>query len=236
MQPSLGNSPKPHRTVALADSEARRVALNQNAADTLGARRRAHPAIHEVQPRDARPRDPPLLTVERPPFGSLVGAGHQIGGGRARLGLRDGDGRLVPFEHPGQVPTLLRLGAIRDERADRPDIALDDDPGRDAADPGDLLDDQEHVEERASCSAVLPGNGEPHEAGRHQILHVVPGIFLVGVPACGALAKHPVGQCAGARLERLLRSIELEVHQMWIAWPRAASVASSAASESVGCA
>ena len=68
----------------------------------------------------------------------------------------------------------------------------------------------------------------------YQVLHVVPGILLAGVPALRPRAKHPVGQFARPRLPRLLRGVELEIHQMWMAWPRAASVASSAASESVG--
>ena len=196
----------------------------------------AHPAIHQVQPRDARPRDPPLLAVERPPFGRLVGAGHQIGRGRARLGLRDGDGRLVPLEHPGQVPALLRLGAVRDGAPTAPDL------------PSTTIRAVTPQTRAISSTTRSTSRSEPPDPPYSR------GMASPMKPAATRSFTLSQGYSSSAS-QRAARSRntpsaserarapgapaaphQLEVHQMWMAWPRAASVASSAASESVGCA
>ena len=180
--------------------ESRRVALDEDAADALGAGAVAHAAVDEIETRRARAGDPALLAAERPALRRLVGAGDEIGGGGARLGLGDGDGRLLAvLQHPREVATLLRLGAVGGERAHHAEAAFDDDPGGDAAGARDLLDHEEHVEHRAAGAAVRLGDGEPHEARADQVLHVVPGIGLLRVPARRPLAEDPVGQLARPR-------------------------------------
>src|SRR5439155_24038653 len=217
----------------------------------------------------------------------LLDARLHVGGGGAGGRLADRDGRLLALQHPRKPPPLLRLAAVRVEGADRPQISLDHDAPGDAARARDLLDDEDHVEQRPAPAAEGLGDGHPHEAGGREVLHVLPRVFLAGVPARGALGERAVGELACPPAQLLLLGGQLEVHggkstrdaavvrralrapalpaqsgsgggreergeavrrpsegaveapsenQMWIAWPRAASVASSAASESVGCA
>ena len=234
MQAPFGNPAQPHGPIALAHPEAGRAALDEDAADPLRARRFAHAAVDEVQARRPRARDPAFLPVERVALRRLVGARLEVGGGRAGLGLGDGDGRLVSLEHPGEVAALLRLRAVRGQGADHAEAPLDHDARRHATYPRDLFDDEKDVEDRSPDPTVLPGNREAHEPGLDQVRDVVPGVLLGGIPARSALPEHAVGQLPGPRPERLLPRTELEVHQTWIARPRAASVASSAASDSVG--
>src|SRR5258706_6158429 len=65
VQPALRDPAQSHGVIALADTEAGRVALDEDAADASRSRLPAHPAVDEVQPRRPRAADPALLPVAR---------------------------------------------------------------------------------------------------------------------------------------------------------------------------
>src|SRR4029450_7733478 len=99
----LRDAAEPHGPVALADGHARRVALDEDAADTLRAGTIAQPAGDEVEPRRPRARDPALLPAERVAAGRLVAARGEVGGRGSGLALGDADGRRVTLEQPREV-------------------------------------------------------------------------------------------------------------------------------------
>ncbi len=133
--------------IPIADAEARRVALDEDAADAGRPRGAAHAAVHEIEAGGAGAGDPALLAVERVALWRLVGAGHHVGGRRSRLRLGDRDGRLVPVEHPREVPPLLGFGAVGGEGPDHAEAALHHDARGDPAHPRDLLDHEQDVQD-----------------------------------------------------------------------------------------
>ncbi len=214
MQLALGDPAETHHEFAPPDREPRRVALDEHAADTRRAGALAEARVDQIEPGGSRPGDVSLVSGEQPAFGRLRRARREVGRRRARVGLRDGDRGLLPLEHPREVPTLLRLGAVGAQRADDAEIALDDDASGDAAGPGDLLDHEHHVEQRAVPAPVLARDRHAHEAGGDEILDVVPGVFLAVIPARGALGEDAIGQLARPRPQRDLLGGQIEVHQM----------------------
>src|SRR5213594_3994333 len=64
VQLALGNAAQAHHEFAPADAEARRVALDEDAADALGAGAAAEAPVHEIEPRRAGPGDPALVAVD----------------------------------------------------------------------------------------------------------------------------------------------------------------------------
>ena len=103
------------------------------------------------------PRQPPA-------FGRFIGASHEIGGRGPCFHLGDRDGGLLPFEHhPGEIPALLRFGAVRTQRADDAEVALDDDTRGHAAGARDFLDHEDDVEDGRVPAPVLARDRHPHE-------------------------------------------------------------------------
>src|SRR4029450_8990491 len=96
------------------------------------------------------------------------------------------------------------LGAVVDDRADRTEVRVDEDPPGHATGTRDLLDHEDDVEEGTALATVIPGDRHPHEPGLHEVLDVLPGIFLALVPARRPLAELPDGERAGPRSKRLL--------------------------------
>ena len=132
---ALRDPAQAHHGLAAPEREAGRVALDEQAADPLGAGPPAEAREDEVEPRRAGARDPALVAGEPVAAGRLLGARLEVGRRRARGGLADRDRRLVALEHPREVPALLRLGAVGGEGADDAEAPLDDDPPGDPARP-----------------------------------------------------------------------------------------------------
>ena len=153
-----------------------------------------------------------LAPVSTPRVAVPLGPRLELRRRRAGAGLGDGDRRLVALEHPRQVLPLLRLGAEVDQRPDRAEVRVDQDPSGHAADARDLLDRQDHVEERPGRSAVGRGHGHAQEPRLDEAFHVVPGILLALVPARRALAELVVGERAGAGSDRLLLGGQRKPH------------------------
>src|SRR5689334_17190038 len=112
MQLALGDAAKAHHEFAAADAKAGRVALDENAADAVGAGAAAEASIHEIETRRARTGDPALVAVDAIAGRRLLDARFHICRRRPGRRLADGDGRLLALEHPGKPAALLRVGAI----------------------------------------------------------------------------------------------------------------------------
>src|SRR5262249_8916657 len=217
VQLALGDPAQSHHEFAPADAKAGRVTLHEDAADAVGAGAATEAAVDEIKPRLPRAGLPALGAVDAIPRRRLPDARFHVRRRRARGRLADRDGGLLAFEYPRKPPALLRLAAVGVERTDRAQVALDDDPRGDATGARDFLDHEDDVEERPSSAAVLGGHRQPHESGRRQVLDVVPGVFLGGVPARGALGERPVREISGTLAQRLLIGGELEVHAASVA-------------------
>src|SRR6185436_21086084 len=133
VQLAFGDAAQAHHEFAPADAEARRVALDEDPADAVGALPLAEARVHEIEPGGPRAGDPALVAGQPVARRRVIRARRHVGGRRAGGGLGDGDDRLLTLQHPGEVAALLRLGTVGDQRAHRAEVALDHDAPGDAA-------------------------------------------------------------------------------------------------------
>src|SRR5262245_24462226 len=117
----------------MTDAEARRVALDEDPADAVGALAVTEACVDQIEARGAGAGDPALAAGQAEARRGLIGARRHVGRRRAGGRLGDSDGRLLALQYPREVAALLRLRAIRDQRAHRAEVALDDDAPGDAA-------------------------------------------------------------------------------------------------------
>ena len=125
-------------------------------ADALRAWRVAEPAVDEVVVRVAAVGDPALAAVDDVLVAVEARLGAHVGRGRAgvRLGDADGHGDLAA-DRLGQDVLLLLLGAEELDDAARADVGLEHLERGGTALLGQLLLDDERVEQGAAVAAVL---------------------------------------------------------------------------------
>jgi hypothetical protein len=102
---------------ALGDAEARRVCIDHEGRQALGARRLARAREHDVEASDAAVRDPRLLAVEDVMIAIAPRRGRQRGDIRPGLRLRQREGR--DRLAGGDIRQITALECVAAEQRDR---------------------------------------------------------------------------------------------------------------------
>src|SRR5262245_8172401 len=200
-----------HEARRLADGEARRIALDDHRADAADPGPVAH--IDEEDRGVPAEGGEHLAAIDDVVRAVRLGAGLELGRGRAGIGLADAEAHHhASLDEVGQPARLLLRRAVFGEGADRAEIAELHHVGAARAGGSDLLDGDDGVSQCPALAAVGLRQRDAHQPLRtHQLRHLEGEAWIVRarerirleLGACEAL--HGLG-------EGLLLFGEVELH------------------------